>query len=267
MRLRAHPPTHCVSDALAALCARMFDHRTRGAGSWATAHAAGIHGCHLAYALQFNAPLSPAMHAAPPFPHPGIAGIIKACLTLHHGVIPRSLHYGTPNEHVDFASLNIAVAAEQLELPNSGSEAAPPIVGVSSFGELYFMYRYISRESCSQFDSLPLTYLTIPGGVFEEALEHVAAPYAVAVAVSAGSAAASAAAGAQCVGEALRGAMALLRTPLEHAAPDARARAMRAVDALLDAVDAMPVSVRATSGVARFGAALRTEAKLLQLHE
>jgi CCR4-NOT transcription complex subunit 1 len=29
------------------------------------------------------------------------------------------------------------------------------------FGELSFMYRYISRESCSQFDSLPLTSLTI----------------------------------------------------------------------------------------------------------
>jgi hypothetical protein len=27
------------------------------------------------------------------------------------------------------------------------------------------MYRYISRESCSQFDSLPLTSLTISGGV------------------------------------------------------------------------------------------------------
>ena len=64
----------------------------------------------------------------------GIAGIIKACLTLHHGVIPRSLHYVTANEHVDFASLNIAVAAEQRALPNSGSVAAPPIVGISSFG-------------------------------------------------------------------------------------------------------------------------------------
>ena len=28
-------------------------------------------------------------------------------------------------------------------------------------GEFLFIYRYISRESCSQFDSLPLTYLTI----------------------------------------------------------------------------------------------------------
>ena len=29
-------------------------------------------------------------------------------------------------------------------------------------GEFSFIYRYILRESCSQFDSLPLTYLTIP---------------------------------------------------------------------------------------------------------
>jgi hypothetical protein len=34
--------------------------------------------------------------------------------------------------------------------------------GVEDDGELYFMYRYILRESCSQFDSLPLTSLTIP---------------------------------------------------------------------------------------------------------
>ena len=32
----------------------------------------------------------------------------------------------------------------------------------SSAGECSFMYRYILRESCSQFDSLPLTSLTIP---------------------------------------------------------------------------------------------------------
>jgi hypothetical protein len=32
----------------------------------------------------------------------------------------------------------------------------------ASRGECSFMYRYISRESCSQFDSLPLTSLTLP---------------------------------------------------------------------------------------------------------
>jgi hypothetical protein len=44
------------------------------------------------------------------------------------------------------------------------SWSAPPGHAAESSGaaggELYFMYRYISRESCSQFDSLPLTSLT-----------------------------------------------------------------------------------------------------------
>ena len=57
------------------------------------------------------------------------------------------------------------------------------IVGVSSFGELYFMYRYISRESCSQFDSLPLTYLTIPG--VNTATSLGAAPLAVSLTLGA----------------------------------------------------------------------------------
>ena len=39
-------------------------------------------------------------------------------------------------------------------------EALVPTPGGAS--ELSFMYRYILRESCSQFDSLPLTSLTIP---------------------------------------------------------------------------------------------------------
>ena len=35
------------------------------------------------------------------------------------------------------------------------------VAALDDVGELYFIYRYISRESCSQFDSLPLTSLTI----------------------------------------------------------------------------------------------------------
>ena len=62
----------------------------------------------------------------------GIAGVIKACLALHHNVIPRSLHYSSPNEHVDFNALNIAVAGTQQQMPRSGEQ--DPVVGVSSFG-------------------------------------------------------------------------------------------------------------------------------------
>ena len=49
-------------------------------------------------------------------------------------------------------------------------------------GEFSFMYRYISRESCSQFDSLPLTSLTICQDVVVSA--RVSARVTVAVAVA-----------------------------------------------------------------------------------
>jgi len=48
---------------------------------------------------------------------------------------------------------------ELFSLPDPASRGAASREGGTSF--LSFMYRYISRESCSQFDSLPLTSLTI----------------------------------------------------------------------------------------------------------
>jgi hypothetical protein len=43
---------------------------------------------------------------------------------------------------------------------------------ISGLGELYFMYRYILRESCSQFDSLPLTSLTPIAGLVRGAIDR-----------------------------------------------------------------------------------------------
>ena len=56
-----------------------------------------------------------------------------------------------------------ALRAASLEV--LGPQGNPYVVTTYSSArvELYFMYRYISRESCSQFDSLPLTSLTILG--------------------------------------------------------------------------------------------------------
>ena len=48
-----------------------------------------------------------------------------------------------------------------LNLVLWGHEHECQVEPVLTTGELYFMYRYILRESCSQFDSLPLTCLTI----------------------------------------------------------------------------------------------------------
>jgi hypothetical protein len=55
---------------------------------------------------------------------------------------------------------DVQIAAEGGGGGGGGGRSASPTAN----GELSFMYRYISRESCSQFDSLPLTSLTISGG-------------------------------------------------------------------------------------------------------
>src|SRR5467141_3685374 len=44
----------------------------------------------------------------------GIAGLLKAMLILKHGQIPPSLHFSTPNPHIDFAKLKLRVPT-QLE--------------------------------------------------------------------------------------------------------------------------------------------------------
>ena len=49
------------------------------------------------------------------------------------------------------------------EETNGCEDARTPNGSTVRFGECSFMYRYISRESCSQFDSLPLTSLTDKG--------------------------------------------------------------------------------------------------------
>ncbi|GAB1694995.1 amino acid adenylation domain-containing protein [Krasilnikovia sp. M28-CT-15] len=60
----------------------------------------------------------------------GIAGLIKATLAVHHGVIPASLHFRTPNPEIDFAS-------GALRVPTT-TEAWPPgrrrVAAVSSHG-------------------------------------------------------------------------------------------------------------------------------------
>jgi hypothetical protein len=67
----------------------------------------------------------------------------------------------TPLLESSIAGNNQCVEFE-LEIASHKKEEQFRIVK-QTIGECSFMYRYIVRESCSQFDSLPLTYLTIPG--------------------------------------------------------------------------------------------------------
>ena len=61
----------------------------------------------------------------------GIAGLIKVALMYEHGEIPRSLHFETPNPHIPFAELPLAVQREPGAWPPA---EGPAVAGVSSFG-------------------------------------------------------------------------------------------------------------------------------------
>jgi hypothetical protein len=80
------------------------------------------------------------------------------CVSLsqeRHGSISSIASDGSLNG--DAARPTGAGPADSSERARSRSSAAFAI----GDGECSFIYRYISRESCSQFDSLPLTSLTI----------------------------------------------------------------------------------------------------------
>ena len=61
----------------------------------------------------------------------GVAGLVKVVLSMHHGVIPRHLHYETPSPRMDWERLPLRVTSEAAPWPESGR---PVRAGVSSFG-------------------------------------------------------------------------------------------------------------------------------------
>ncbi|MFL6111413.1 MAG: type I polyketide synthase, partial [Catenulispora sp.] len=62
-------------------------------------------------------------------PAAGVLGLVKVALALHHGAIPPSLHFRTPNPRIDFAG-------DRLEVVGAGARwpVGPRYAGVSSFG-------------------------------------------------------------------------------------------------------------------------------------
>ena len=62
----------------------------------------------------------------------GVAGVIKTILAMKHGVIPKHLHFRTPNPEMDWDRLPLRVTAEPTPWP--ASDDHPPTAGVSGFG-------------------------------------------------------------------------------------------------------------------------------------
>ena len=61
----------------------------------------------------------------------GMAGLIKAVLSLRHGLVPKHLNFSTPSPHIDWAHLPVRVASEPTKLPESLNR--PWRAGVSAF--------------------------------------------------------------------------------------------------------------------------------------
>lgn len=61
----------------------------------------------------------------------GVAGLLKAMLIVQHGKIPASLHFNTPNPHIDFEKLKLRVPTTVETFPVTGDER---LAGVNSFG-------------------------------------------------------------------------------------------------------------------------------------
>ena len=62
----------------------------------------------------------------------GVAGVIKTILAMKHGVIPKHLHFRTPNPDMDWDRLPMRVTAKPTPWPVSDDH--PPTAGVSGFG-------------------------------------------------------------------------------------------------------------------------------------
>ena len=61
----------------------------------------------------------------------GVAGLVKAALVLKHGRIPASLHFDTPNPHIDFRALKLRMPVANETFPRNG---ATRLAGINSFG-------------------------------------------------------------------------------------------------------------------------------------
>ncbi len=62
----------------------------------------------------------------------GVAGLIKTVLAINRGIIPKHLHFRTPNPAMDWERLPLQVTADPTPWPDRTDR--PPLAGVSGFG-------------------------------------------------------------------------------------------------------------------------------------
>ncbi|WP_438943382.1 type I polyketide synthase [Paenibacillus roseus] len=106
----------------------------------------------------------------------GVAGLIKAALSLKHKIIPPSLHFETPNPSIDFANSPFFVNTETREWKEPGE--IPRRAGVSSFG-MGGTNAHVVLEECVEYREQPSIHpkteqLLVLSALTDQALDQAA---------------------------------------------------------------------------------------------
>lgn len=64
----------------------------------------------------------------------GMAGLIKTVLAMNHGVIPKNIHYQLTNPAIDLQKLNLRIAADTTQWPDTQGKPRRAIVNSFGFG-------------------------------------------------------------------------------------------------------------------------------------
>ncbi|MGP4003682.1 type I polyketide synthase, partial [Streptomyces sp. 8N706] len=91
----------------------------------------------------------------------GVAGVLKAVLALQHGVVPPTLHSGTPTPHVDWSPGTVALATEATPWPQT---RRPRRAGVSAFSMSGTNAHVIVEQAPEETASAPEPALEPEGG-------------------------------------------------------------------------------------------------------
>ena len=105
----------------------------------------------------------------------GAAGVIKVLLAMRHGLIPKHLHFETPNPRIDWAKLPVRVTSEATAWPTVSGRRMR--AGVSSFG-FSGTNAHLILESYGERGEVSGTAVSVPvpGDGVEEAQQAREAP-------------------------------------------------------------------------------------------
>ena len=103
----------------------------------------------------------------------GVAGLIKAVLSMSRGVIPPHLNFRDPNPNVDWNRLPLKVTSKAVTWPSA--PARPPLAAVSSFG-FSGTNAHVVVEGRSPPTADGLATVSLPGVGGPGAAHHVAIP-------------------------------------------------------------------------------------------